>query len=99
MAAFERIKNKRFFYKMGVMCGELLYHTYKFDDFGKMVEEAQKISDKYNDMQYCTFVIQAFKDDSYDFEKSCFFQTRLPVYDIETKKDNIMKQILRNSES
>lgn len=98
MTNIERVKSKKLFYKMGVMCGELLYYTYKFDDFEKMVQKAKEISEKYKDMQYCTFVIQAFKDDSYDFEKSCFFQTELFVYDIKTKIDSIAEKILQDSE-
>lgn len=98
MTNFERVKSKKLFYKLGVMCGELLYHTYKFDDFEKMVQKAKEISDTRKDMKYCTFVIQAFKDDSYNFKKSCFFQTELFVYDIEKKLDSIAETILRDCE-
>ena len=98
MTNIESIKTKKFFYKMGVLCGDFLYHSYKFEDFETMAEEAKYISNNYKDMQCCTFVIQAFRDNSYDFKKSCFYQTELFVYDIEKKLDSIAEAILRDCE-
>lgn len=91
-------QRENIFYKMGIMSGSILYITYKFDDFEKMVQKAIEISDKYHDMQYCSFVFQAFNDNSYDFEKSCFFQTEIRVYDIATKTDILAKSILESYE-
>lgn len=86
---------KKIFFKMGVMCGEMLYATYKFDDFEKMMQEAEEIDDKFNsDMMYCSFVFQAFKDESYDFSKSCFFQEIFSVNGISRHKAIIAKAIL-----
>ena len=79
------------------MCGGLLYNTYKFDCFEKMFQKAKEISKKYNDMKYCTFVIQAYKDNSYDFSKACFSQVEGSVYSIETEIDSIVKKFLQDS--
>lgn len=90
----EIINTKNIFYKMGVICGEMLYSVDKFDNFEKMIQEAKQINDKYKrDMMNCMFVFQAFRDESYDFEKSCFFQTKLFVNDIENKIDALAKSI------
>ena len=100
MTNFDRIKGLRLYYKMGVMCGNVLYFTYKFDDFEKMIKEATDIKNKYKrDMSYCTFVIQAFKDDSYDFEKSCICQLQISVNQIETALDAVVSKILSTIES
>ena len=94
----ELIKKENFFYKMGVMCGALLYSTYKFDDFEKMMESAKGIKDRYGrDMLGCQFVIQTFRDGSYDFEKSCFSQIVVPVNDINLRFDRIMNEIMEDS--
>lgn len=96
MTPIKTIKTKNYFYKMGVMCGDVLYCTYKFDDFEKMIEEADRINDKYkSDMRYCTFVIQAFKDSSYDFNNSCFFQEEIRVNSVNSESENIAKRILQ----
>lgn len=98
MAHIETLKTKNFFYKMGVLCGDVLYCTYKFDDFEKMLQEAKRINDKYkSDMRYCTFVIQSFNNNSYNFLKSCFSQIELNVNDVEAEADNIAKRILQES--
>ncbi len=95
----ERIKEKNFYYKMGVTCGKTLYYTYKFDNFEKMMQEANNINNKYkSDMMYCAFVIQAFKDNSYDFEKSCFYQSKLSVNNIESQIENVAQNILKDFE-
>lgn len=100
MSNSNRIKGLRLYYKMGVMCGNVLYFTYKFDDFEKMMKSAKDINNKYKgDMQYCTFVIQAFKDNSYDFKKACFCQIKVRVSDIETGINNVIEKILSDYES
>lgn len=97
---FEKLKAIKLYYKMGVMCGSTLYFTYKFDDFEKMIKEATDIKNKYKrDMSCCTFVIQAFKDDSYDFEKSCICQLQINVNQIETAIDAVVSKILSTIES
>ena len=96
MTNYEKIKSKKLFYKMGVMYGEILYCIYKFDDFDKMIEEAKEINDKYkSDMMFCTFVFQAFKDSSYDFRKSCFYQGKCYVNKIEKEAEVIAEKILK----
>lgn len=100
MTNLEKIKNMKLYYKMGVMCGNLLYFTYKFDDFEKMMKSAKEINNKYkSDMKHCTFVIQAFKDSSYDFKKSCFSQTKVFVNNVESEIDNVIETILSDYES
>lgn len=95
MANYEKIKSKKIFYQIGVMCGNTLYLTYKFDDFEKTMQEACRINNKYKrDMRYCCFVIQAFKDNTYDFEKSCFYQSKIYVNEIEDEVENIVEGIL-----
>lgn len=95
MINIENIKSKNIFFKMGVMCGEILYTTAKFNDFEKMMQEAERINNKYkSDMRYCTFVFQAFKDASYDFSNSCFFQTKVYVNNILQEKTNIAEAVL-----
>ena len=93
MTNFERLEQKPFFYKMGVCCGNNLYSTYKFDSFEKMMNEAISIDNKYNDMKYCTFVFQAFKDTSYDFEKSCFWQEEVSVNNIVRKVESLAEDV------
>lgn len=91
----EQINNTPFCYKLGVMCGQMLYETMKFDNFEKMIQEAHQIDEKYqSDMQKCDFVIQTYKDNSYNFESSCISQIRLPVNDIKTKSEDIAGKIL-----
>jgi hypothetical protein len=64
------------------------------------MKSAKDLNDKYkSDMQYCTFVIQVFKDSSYDFRKSCFSQTKVCVNDVETEIDNVIETILSDYES
>ena len=93
----ESIKNKNYFYKLGVMCGNTLYCTYKFDDFEKMIKKAKQINDKYkSDMIFCTFVFQAFKDGTYDFKNSCFYQEKICVNQIENKAGVIAEKILKS---
>lgn len=74
------MKDKEFFYKLGVMCGQTLYTTFKFDNFKDLCNELTHIKEKYGwDMGLCSFVIQAYNDNSYDFQKSCFMQERFNV--------------------
>lgn len=98
MELLENLKSKKFYYKMGVMGGELLYDVYEFDDFEEMMKEAFQICDKYHDMQRCAFVFQAFKDNSFDFKTSCFFQTKTSVYGIKIQMDDLIRDILHASE-
>ena len=94
--ALEVIDNKKIFYKMGVMCGETLYMTYKFNKFSKMIEKADEINNKYkSDMRYCCFVIQAFKDDTYDFEKSCFYQDKINVSSVKENAEFVAEKIIK----
>lgn len=95
----ERIDNTPFCYKLGVMYGQLLYKVMKFDSFEKMIQEAYQIDERYqSDMQKCDFVIQAFKDNTYNFETSCISQIRIPVNDIKTKTEDIAGKILSDAE-
>lgn len=94
-----QINNKEFCYKVGVMCGKELYYTMKFDSFEKMIQEAHQIDEKYqSDMQKCDFVIQAFKDNTYNFETSCISQIRTPVNNIQMKSEDIAGKILSDAE-
>ena len=99
MNNIEQINKMSFFYKVGVMCGNTLLTTYKFDDFEKMMKELSDISNKHkSDMQRCAFVIQAFKDNTYDFKNSCFCQMRIKVNGIEERKDAVASRILHEFE-
>ena len=91
---YDELKHKNLRYKMGVVCGEMLYSTMKFDDFHEMVQEAERISERYDDIQRCSFVFQAYRDDSYNFETVCFFQTKCCVYDIRRKVTDMARCIL-----
>lgn len=95
----EQINKRGFFYKVGVMSGDILLTTYRFNDFEKMMKELSDIDDKYkSDMQRCAFVIQAFKDSSYDFKNSCFCQMYINVMGIKEKKDTVASRILHEFE-
>ena len=99
MTNVEAIKGKGFFYRMGVLCGNMLYNTYKFDSFDAMMQEAERIDNKYkSDMARCRFCFQAFKDDTYNFEKACFYQQEFPVNGISKNKEKIAEIILRDYE-
>ncbi len=96
-ASLSFMKEKKFFYKMGVMCGELLYTTSEFDSFEKLLEEAKSINDEFkSDMSNCDFVIQTFRDSSYDFKKSCFSQIRIGVNNIDDKTDFVVRKIIND---
>lgn len=95
----EQINNTPFSYKLGVMCGQTLYKVMKFVSFEKMIQEAHQIDEKYqSDMQKCDFVIQAFKDNTYNFETSCISQIRTPVNNIQMKSEDIAGKILSDAE-
>jgi hypothetical protein len=71
---------EEYFYKLGVMNGSLLYTTYKYDSFNELCNKLTHIKNKYGwDMGLCSFVVQAYKDNSYDFNNSCFFQEKFMV--------------------
>ena len=91
----DEIRKKKFFYKMGVLCGKTLYATFKFNDFDRLIKSASDTSQKYGrDMFLCRFVIQAFSDSSYDFDTSCFSQVECPVNRIALDVELIAKMIL-----
>lgn len=91
------IDNNNLFYKLGVMCGDLLYTTYEFDSFNKLFQEAKSINNKFkSDMANCDFVIQTFIDNSYDFKKSCFSQIRVNVNSIEDRLGYILNEIVKS---
>lgn len=99
MTNVEAIKGKGFFYRMGVLCGNMLYNTYKFDSFDAMIQEAERIDNKYkSDMARCRFCFQAFKDDTYNFEKACFSQVDISVNGISKNKERLAEIMLRNYE-
>ncbi len=89
------IKNMNFYYKLGVLNKTLLLDVYEFDDFEKMMQIAKSIDCKYgSDMDNCHFVIQSFKDNSYDFRNSCFSQINIPIKNIEGQIDKLTKEIM-----
>lgn len=99
MNYLEQINNKPFCYKVGVMFGNTLYYTMKFDGFEKMIQRAKDINRQYkSDMQYCTFVIQAYIDNSFDFKNSCFSQTEISVVNVESKVADIAEETLKDYE-
>ena len=94
----EQLEQKKFFYKIGVMCGGIIYSTYKFEDFGMMIQFAKDIRDKYkSDMSNCRFIIQTYKDNSYDFETACFSQIEVAVTQIGLRVEGIAQEILKDS--
>lgn len=83
------MKDKEFYYKVGVMCGENLYTTFKHKGFKELSERLTGIKEKYGwDMGYCKFVVQAYKDNSYDFQKSCFLQE---VFSVNSWREEVEK--------
>lgn len=99
MNYLEQINNKQFCYKVGVMCGNTLYYTMKFNTFKEMVQRLTQIDQTYkSDMQYCKFVIQAYTDNSFDFKHSCFSQIERSVTGIESRVADIAKEILKDYE-
>lgn len=99
MDYLEQINNKQFYYKVGVMYGQTLYYTMKFNTFEEMFQRLTQIDQKYkSDMQYCSFVIQAYTDNSFDFKNSCFSQTERSVRGIESRVSDIAEEILKDYE-
>ena len=88
-----------FQYKLGTECGNTLYSTSKHINFTDLVEEAKRIERKFGrDMHYCLFIIQAFTDDSWDFEKSCFSQFKTHVIGFGGKVEGLAGRILKDFE-
>ena len=99
MTAIAKLAEHKVLYRLGVMCGKTVLMTERFDDFTDMMMHAESIGDIYrSDLARCSVVIQAFKDDSYDFKKACFFQVRMPVYGIGDKADDIARAICKKFE-
>ena len=56
-----------------ILGGGILYTTFKYDNFSELSKQLTIIKSKYGwDMGFCKFVVQAYKDNSYDFERACF---------------------------
>ena len=92
----QKIDRYGFFYKMGVLTGQTLLSVEKFDSFEKMIREAERIDNTYkSDMCYCSFCFQAFKDDTYNFGTSCFFQYHTNVNGISRKICDIERAIIK----
>lgn len=100
MVCFKQINSKQFCYKVGVMCGNTLYYTMKFNTFKEMVQRLIQIEQTYkSDMQYCTFVIQAYTDNSFDYKNSCFSQIERSVIGIKSKVVDIAEEIVKDYET
>lgn len=87
--------DKEFRYRIGIVCGELVYETRKYDDFDAVFDYLEQVDEKYgHDMQYCSAVIQAYKDDSYDYKSACFYQKKMPIRGIRALKDRVREEML-----
>ena len=92
----KKIDNIKLWYRMGVLCGEMLYYTMKFDTFEAMMQYCADVDKKHGwDMFACRFCFQAFKDDSYNFEKACILQIEMPVNNIDQNKEGLAERILK----
>lgn len=95
----DKLDEKHYFYKLGVCSGERVLGVCEFDSFAAMIRYAVHTNRDYGgDMYRCHFVIQVFKDDSYDFESSCFSQNEWSVNFIRFYIEAIAKAILNDSE-
>lgn len=85
-------KAKKYFYKVGVLSGVTLLTTFKYDSFNELCNKLTHIKNKYGlDMGYCSFVVQAYKDNSYDFNNSCFLQEEFMVSNWDKTKEKWLK--------
>ena len=92
-----QVYSKNFYYRMGVLCGDMLYYTKKFESFETMMQYCEETDKKHGwDMGRCRFCFQAFKDDTYDFATSCFSQVEMPVNGIAQNKGKLAEIILRD---
>ena len=99
MFCLKQINSKQFCYKVGVMCGKALYYTMKFNTFKEMIQRLTQIDQTYkSDMKYCTFVIQAYTDNSFDYKNSCFSQMERSVIGIKSRVTDIAEEILKDYE-
>lgn len=86
---------KEFWYRIGIVCGELVYEIRKYDDFDAVFDYLEQVDEKYgHDMKYCSAVIQAYKDDSYDYSSACFYQIKKPIRGIRALKDRVREEML-----
>lgn len=70
---------KNICFKIGVENGRLLYYTKEFESFEELIKYVKGIINKYgHDMFLCNLIVQAFKDNSFDFENACFMQETIP---------------------
>lgn len=92
----EKLDGKKIYYRMGVLCGNMLYYTKKFSSFKEMMQYCEDVDKKDGwDMFRCRFCFQAFKDDTYNFEKACFEQIEFPVNGIASNKERLAEIILK----
>lgn len=93
------VKKQKFYYILGVMCGETLLTTFEYDNFDELLNKMKSILKKYwHDMYLCTFVVQAFSDNSYDYKNAFFMQEEFDVCSlkIETLEERLIEAINRN---
>lgn len=88
---------KKFFYRLGVLSFSTTLKSFRYDNFESMSNEMTKIKKKYCwDMARCTFVVQAYKDNSYDFYNSCFLQEEFSVNAWDKEKETWLKEEITN---
>lgn len=88
-------------FKIGVENGWLLYDTKKFESFEELIKYVKGMINKYgHDMFLCNLIVQAFKDNSFDFENACFMQETIPFryLKVETVEQMIGDLVKKNWE-
>ena len=78
--------NRNFYYKIGVDNVDVLYYTKIFNSFSELIKYVKETLDKHGrDMSMCRLIVQAFKDNSYDFDSACFMQEIIPFGCLNTE--------------